>query len=102
MLLTEFDIVYVTQKAIKGQAIADQLSESPADDYEPMSTAFPDEAVLFATGENEGEDFKGWQMYFDGASNSKGVGARVVVISKYGMYFLAYSKLNFDATNNVS
>ena len=59
MLLTEFDIIYVTQKAIKGQAIADQLAESPAEDYEPMNTAFPDEAVLFATGENEGEDFEG-------------------------------------------
>ena len=34
MLLTKFDIVYVTQKAIKGQAIADQLAESPADDYD--------------------------------------------------------------------
>lgn len=29
MLLTEFDMVYVTQKAIKGQAIADQLAENP-------------------------------------------------------------------------
>ena len=32
MLLIEFNIVYVTQKAIKGQVIADQLVESPADD----------------------------------------------------------------------
>ena len=46
MLLTKFDIVYVTQKANKGQVIVDQLVESPADDYEPMNTAFPDEAVL--------------------------------------------------------
>ena len=102
MLLTEFDIVYVTQKAIKGQAIADQLAESPADDYEPMNTAFPNEAVLFAIGENEGEDFEGWPMYFDGGSNSKGAGAGAVVISKDGMHFPACSKLNFDATNNVS
>ena len=102
MLLTEFDIVYVTQKAIKRQAIADQLAESPANDYEPMNTAFPDEAVLFATGENEGEDFKGWRMYFDGASNNKRAGAGVVVISENGMHFPACCKLNFDATNNVS
>ena len=40
MLLTEFDIVYVTQKAIKGQVIADQLAESLVEDYEPMNTAF--------------------------------------------------------------
>ena len=67
-----------------------------------MNTAFPDEAVLFATGKNEGEDFEGWRMYFDEASNSKGAGAETVVISKDGMHFPAYSKLNFDATNNVS
>ena len=41
-------------------------------------------------------------MYFDGASNSKGAGAGAVVISKNGMHFPAYRKLNFDATNNVS
>ena len=41
-------------------------------------------------------------MYFDGASNSKGAGVGAVVISKDGMHFSAYSKLNFDATNNVS
>ena len=67
-----------------------------------MNTVFPDEAVLFATSENEGEDFEGWRMYFDGASNSKGAGAGPVVILKDGMHFSACSKLNFDATNNVS
>ena len=41
-------------------------------------------------------------MYFDGASNSKGAGAGVVVISENGMHFPACCKLNFDATNNVS
>ena len=102
MLLLELDIVYVTQKAVKSQAIADQLAKSPADDYEPMNTAFPDEVVLFSIGKNEREDFEGWRMYFDGASNSKGAGAGAVVISKDGMHFLACSKLNFDVTNNVS
>lgn len=29
ILLSEFDIVYVTQKAIKGQALADHLAENP-------------------------------------------------------------------------
>ena len=40
-------------------------------------------------------------MYFDGASNSKGVGTGVVVKSKYGMHFSACRKLNFDVTNNI-
>ncbi|XP_027774311.1 uncharacterized protein LOC114078014 [Solanum pennellii] len=32
MLLSEFDIVYVTQKAIKAQALADHLAENPIDE----------------------------------------------------------------------
>ena len=48
ILLSEFDIVYMTQKAIKGQALADQLAENPVDEgYEPLKTYFPDEEVLF-------------------------------------------------------
>ena len=32
ILLSEFDIVYVTQKAIKGQALVDHLVENPVDE----------------------------------------------------------------------
>ena len=31
ILLSEFDIVYVTRKAVKGQALADHLAENPVD-----------------------------------------------------------------------
>ncbi|XP_055800331.1 uncharacterized protein LOC129869719 [Solanum dulcamara] len=48
ILLSEFDIEYVTQKAIKGQALADHLAENTVDkDYEPLKTYFHDEEVLF-------------------------------------------------------
>ena len=37
MFLSEFDIVYVTQKEIKGQALTDYLAENPVDkEYEPL------------------------------------------------------------------
>ncbi|KAJ0103356.1 hypothetical protein Patl1_05516 [Pistacia atlantica] len=45
MLLAEFDIIYVTQKSIKGQVIADQLAENPVPDVESMQTYFPDDFV---------------------------------------------------------
>ena len=32
ILLSEFDIVYVTQKAVKAQALADHMAENPVDD----------------------------------------------------------------------
>ena len=37
VLLSEFDILYVSQKAIKGSAIADFLAERASKEYEPMS-----------------------------------------------------------------
>ncbi|XP_070036809.1 uncharacterized protein [Nicotiana tomentosiformis] len=47
ILLSEFDIVYITQKAIKGHALADHLAENPVDgDYEPLTMYFPDEEEL--------------------------------------------------------
>ncbi|XP_070040056.1 uncharacterized protein [Nicotiana tomentosiformis] len=46
ILLTEFDIVYVTRTAMKAQALADHLAENPVgDEYESSNTYFPDEEV---------------------------------------------------------
>ena len=53
VLLSEFDILYVSQKAIKGSAIADFL------------------AVLQIDEEKTFEE-DGWKMYFDGALNALG------------------------------
>ena len=46
MILSEFDIEYVEQKAIKGQAIADQLAEAPITNHQPLHIDFPDESIL--------------------------------------------------------
>ena len=54
MFLSEFDIVYVTQKAIKAQALADHLAENPFDEaYEPLKTYFSMEQHI--TKENVSE-----------------------------------------------
>jgi len=52
MLLSEYDILYVTQKGIKGSALADYLAHQPIEDYQSMQPEFPDEDIfaLFATG----------------------------------------------------
>ncbi|XP_055830980.1 uncharacterized protein LOC129900016 [Solanum dulcamara] len=102
ILLSEFDIVYVTQKAIKGQALADHLAENPVDqDYEPLKTYFPDEEVLFV-GEDVSERYDGWRMFFDGASNSKRVGIGAVLILEKGQYYPISAKIRFDCTNNMA
>ena len=49
MILLEFDIQYVEQKAIKGQAIVDQLAEFPISYHAPMQIDFPNSLVLYIT-----------------------------------------------------
>ena len=47
MILTEYDIQYTTQKAIKGSVLADHLAHQPMNDYEPMKFDFPDEEIVY-------------------------------------------------------
>jgi len=69
ILLTEFDIVYVTRTAMKAQALADHLAENPVDEeYQPLDTYFPDEEVN--TVEVISEEAHVWKMFFDGAVNA--------------------------------
>lgn len=77
---SEFDITYVTQKSIKGQAVADHLASRPLPDYEPFRTYFPDEEILFAT-EEEAPMSDEWTMSFDGAMNEDGRSVGVMLIS---------------------
>ncbi|XP_077232169.1 uncharacterized protein LOC143866971 [Tasmannia lanceolata] len=69
LLLSEFDITYVTQKSIKGRVIAAQLADSPAENNEFLKAEFPDEEIMIV--EDEVPDTK-WLMYFDGAVNNRG------------------------------
>ena len=46
MLLLEYDILYVTQKAIKGSVLADHLAHQPFPEYQSMKVDFPDEDVM--------------------------------------------------------
>ncbi|XP_015068815.1 uncharacterized protein LOC107013416 [Solanum pennellii] len=72
MLLSEFDIAYLTQKAIKAQTLADHLAENPVDEeYEPLKTYFHDEEVSFV-GEDLSKIYHGWRLFFDGAANWQG------------------------------
>ncbi|XP_070004949.1 uncharacterized protein [Nicotiana sylvestris] len=92
ILLIEFDIVYVTRTAIKAQALADHLAENPVDDeYQPLSTYFPDEEVNSI--DMTSEDTSAWKMFFDGAVNTKGVGIGAILISPTGQHYPATARL---------
>ena len=49
MILTEYDIQYTTQKAIKGSVLADHLAHQAVDDYHSMNFEFPDEDIIPVT-----------------------------------------------------
>ena len=71
VLVSEYDIIYVSQKAIKGSAIAEFLASQALDDYHPLDFEFPDEDLMNIMVEEEKKSSEGstWKMYFDGASN---------------------------------
>jgi len=62
VLLAEYDIVYMTRKAVKGSVIVDHLADHALEDYEPLKFDFPNEDVLSI---DEGK-LDWWTMYFCG------------------------------------
>ena len=73
MILTEYDIQYMTQKAIKGSVLADHLAYQAAEDYQSMKFDFPDEDIMILDNCKEirpyDEPGQGsrWTLFFDGA-----------------------------------
>ena len=67
VLLLQFDITYVPQKAIKGQALADFLAAHPLPADSPLNDELPDEQIFRVEDEQASE----WELYFDGASSMK-------------------------------
>jgi hypothetical protein len=62
VIMIEFDITYVPQEAIKGQAFAEFLAAHPVPNNSPLVVDLPDEDVFTVGVESP------WDLYFDGAS----------------------------------
>ena len=99
VLLTEFDIQYVTQKSVKGSIVADHLASLPVSDDRPIDYDFPDEQFVSMTS------ITGWQLYFDGAANQSGFGIGILLISPQGDHIPKSVRLVFSGhhslTNNM-
>ncbi|XP_075080007.1 uncharacterized protein LOC142165329 [Nicotiana tabacum] len=86
---------------MKSQALADHLVENSVDDeYQHLSTCFPDEEVNSV--EVTSEDANAWKMFFDGAVNTKGVGLGAILISPTSQHYPATTRLWFFCTNNTA
>ncbi|TYJ98305.1 uncharacterized protein E5676_scaffold232G00210 [Cucumis melo var. makuwa] len=96
VLLQQYDIVYISQKAIKGQAFTDFLADHLIPSDWKLCKDLPDDEVFFT------EVMEPWTMYFDGAARRSDTGAGIVLISpeKYMLpYSFALTKL---CSNNVA
>ncbi|XP_058008530.1 uncharacterized protein LOC131182977 [Hevea brasiliensis] len=101
VILSQYDIVYMTRKAIKGSVIADLLAENLIEEYEALDFEFLDEYVN-TVEEEIGEQSDVWQMYFDGAINVSGNGIGSVLVSPDGKHFPIAVKLKFECINNIT
>ncbi|XP_019182110.1 PREDICTED: uncharacterized protein LOC109177249 [Ipomoea nil] len=96
LLFQQFEIVYVPQKSVKGQALADFLADHPIPAEWELSDDLPDEDVLVI------EVLPPWKMYFDGASHREGAGAGVVFVTPEGEVLPYSFTLTEQCSNNVA
>jgi hypothetical protein len=104
IIMMEFDITYVPQKAIKGQALADFLVAHPILDNSPLVVDLPDEDVFTVSVESP------WELYFDGASRieidpdgaqRRRAGAGIVFKTPQGeLIYHSFSLLKEECLNN--
>ena len=90
--LGSLGVEYKPRTAIKGQVLAEFLTEFQYDPSNP-SLLIPVETQLgLVTGR--------WESFLDGASNSKGSGAGIVLVSPKGLVLEQAIRLKFSASNN--
>ncbi|XP_050895503.1 uncharacterized protein LOC127102134 [Lathyrus oleraceus] len=112
MLLTEYDIQYVTQKPIKGSVLSNYLAHLPVKGYQPLRFNFPNEDIMFIrdftmpgfeVSPEEGPKLGSrWTLMFDGTSNARGHGIGDVITSLTGFHLSFTARLCFDCTNNMA
>ena len=99
VLLTEFDIQYMTQKSVKGSIVVDHLASLPVSDDISINDDFPDEQFVSVTS------IARWKLYFDGTANQFGFGIGILLISPQGDHIPISVRLTFSdhhrLTNNI-
>ncbi|XP_074283593.1 uncharacterized protein LOC141608135 [Silene latifolia] len=75
VLLKQYDLVFVPQNAVKGQAIANFFVDHPVPAEWEISHDLPGEEIFYV------DVLPPWHMYFDGAVRQDRAGAGVVFVS---------------------
>ncbi|CAN6455572.1 unnamed protein product [Victoria cruziana] len=95
VLLIQYDLEYISQKSVKGQAIADQLADFPLSEELRVDNTFPDETV-------SNVELPLWTLYFDGSKSTIGAGIGILIISPENEMIPFSLKLNFTCTHNMA
>ena len=74
VLLTKFDIEYITTKVIKSRAVAKFLALNVVEGEEQWNLEFSDENLALI-------ECREWKLYFDGVVNNRGAGLGVILVT---------------------
>ena len=97
-ILGAFDIKYMPRTSIKGQVLTDLVAEFTEPEIEELpSWRNMDEKLV---GMISQYCLPTWEVYVDGASNQKGSGFGLVLMSPEKVVIEKSLRLNFSATNN--
>ncbi|XP_073121324.1 uncharacterized protein [Henckelia pumila] len=91
LALTEFKLIYCSQKSIKGQTIAEFLAHHLGSDESILEKV---EISVYGIEEPP------WTLEFDGSSTEGTAGADIVIISPTGVKTALTFNLDFSCTNN--
>ncbi|GJT69832.1 reverse transcriptase domain-containing protein [Tanacetum coccineum] len=91
--LGAYNIKFIPRNAVKGQVLADFLSEAPEGTKEDLYFRMPEVPV-------EKDDTESWTLFTNGASSPKGSGAGLVLIGPSGIEYTYALRLTFPSTNN--
>ena len=97
-ILGAFDIKYIPRTSIKGQVLADLVAEFTEPEIEelPLDENMDEKLV----GTISQYCLPTWEIYVDGASNQKGSGVGLVLMSPEKVVIEKFLRLDFSATNN--
>ena len=96
LLLTEYEIIYIPQKTIKGQALVEFLADHPILATWEISDDLPNEEIFYV------DVLPSWMMFFDGSVLYDGTSAGVVSVLPQRQ-ILPYSfVLSERCSNNVA
>jgi ribonuclease HI len=91
--ISTLGVKYLPRTAIKGQVLADFVAEfTPSSEQKDLSE--------ITIQENTPKDSGWWKVYVDGASNSKGSGTGIVIITPDETVIEHSIRLDFKTSNN--